>query len=516
MPSQQRLVHIYTKQLKNLVDVTVKFEEEKRLTAILRPNGFGKSTLLHVLAASFKPARVKKGDTIAFQGEDFPYSKFFPSTPHGAWANTQVDILYTFRNDGAPVPSTGAIQIRKGMGPWRPFSSSRPERETYFIGVTSAIPAIEKEWPTGKLRYKTHDLTDADSVEIRAKTGEILKREYTRFHSNVLPKQKALMGVEYQGVNYSALSMGAGEQRLFEILRVVKKAGKYALILIDEIDLLLHTDALHRLLAVLNQYATSKKLQIIFTTHRESVIGFDSFVAIRHLYRSPTPPHKTFCFEDTRPDAIYRLTGENQLPLRVCCEDDVAGAIIEKLARQVGVGKYVEIFRYGPASNCFTLAGALILGKQLLGNSLFVLDGDTLDATEDGRRKGINRALNGTEEDIEERQAAALNCIVQFQPDAPNNPEHMLHKMVCSVEIGNDVEEREVIVTAHEVAAEADSKIRLLNLMERLGGSKERALGRIVEVATKAPYWKDYTAQVRIWLEQKKAELVESTLCEQK
>lgn len=157
------------------------------------------------------------------------------------------------------------------------------------------------------------------------------------------------------------------------------------------------------------------------------------------------------------------------MPLRVCCEDDVAAAIIEKVARQTGIAKYVEIFRYGPASNCFTLAGALVLGEQSLVNSLFVLDGDTVDATAEGRRKGIQRVLSGTENNIEERQAAALGCIVQFCPGGPKNPEHLLHEMVCTVEIQPGEESQDVILAAHEVAAEVDSKTRLLRLVERLG-----------------------------------------------
>lgn len=518
MPSQQRLIRLQIGRLKNLSNVTIEFEEEKRLTAILGPNGFGKSTVLHVLAASFRPTKVLKifkgasgntGGTSSDQGQDHRYIDFFPNTPHGIWSNTDLTIFHSFRVDGAIEPSIYPLRIQKGITQWRPFAKHRPERETYFIGVSSATPAIENNWPRSKLNYTTHELTDAASMEIKEKAGYILQRDYTRYHSNVLSKRQSLYGVEYQGVNYSSLSMGAGEQRLFEILRRVKSAEKYALILIDELDLLLHTDALHRLLAVLNEYANEKKLQIVFTTHRESVTNFDSFIAIRHLYRSPVIPHKTFCFNDTKPDAICRLTGEIHRELSICCEDDVATAIIEKIAQEVGVGRHVDISKYGAARNCFTLAAALLLKQQQLDRALFVLDGDEYE-TEPKRLEQIKKALTGTEADTPARQQDAISRIVQFCPQGLSCPEQSLCDMVVSRGQSDLHDENEVVLAAAMFAAEEFPKVRLRKIIERLGGTGDRALMRIIDVAAKSEGWQWYTREVRVWLEEHKPNLVEA------
>ncbi len=48
-----------------------------------------------------------------------------------------------------------------------------------------------------------------------------------------------MIGVESEGLAYSSLSMSAGEQKIFLILETILKADKNALILIDELDLLL-------------------------------------------------------------------------------------------------------------------------------------------------------------------------------------------------------------------------------------------------------------------------------------
>ena len=493
-------------RLKNLADVTIEFDEGKRLTAILGPNGFGKSTVLHALAASFQPTKLQHGNTVSLVGEDCRYIDYFPNTPHGTWSNTLFNVVHFFREgEGTQIQH---LSVSKGIRQWIPLAKKRPERETYFIGVSSSIPAIELDWPRSKVNYTTLELDDADSLEIRQKAGYILNRDYTRYHTNRVTSRSSLIGVEFQGVNYSALSMGAGEQRLFRILRKVKAAGKYALILIDELDLLLHTDALHRLLDVLNGYAVAKNLQIVFTTHRESVVNFDSFIAIRHLYRSPVAPHKTFCFKETKPDALARLTGQPHRPLSVCCEDDVSTAIVEKVAQQAGVRKFVEISRFGAADNCFTLAAALLLGQQDLANSLLVLDGDK-HATAQDREARMKKSLTGDGPNDVLRRQEALSKIVQYSSQATLCPEQELHSMVISVQQGSDLAENEVIVSAQNVGAVADVHHYVDNVIASLGEDRSVGLRRIVDVAAKSAAWGQYVAPLKTWLDAKHASLVE-------
>ena len=49
--------------------------------------------------------------------------------------------------------------------------------------------------------------------------------------------------------------MGAGEQRVIKILQTAYSAYQYSLILIDEIDLLLHVDAFRKLIQTLSYIA---------------------------------------------------------------------------------------------------------------------------------------------------------------------------------------------------------------------------------------------------------------------
>ncbi len=97
-------------------------------------------------------------------------------------------------------------------------------------------------------------------------------------------RKKELIGVHTKdNMRYSSLSMGAGEQRVLKILKTVYAANAYSVILIDEIDLLLHVLALKRLIKKLSDIAIKKNLQIIFTTHSMEVRKFQDIVDIRYL-----------------------------------------------------------------------------------------------------------------------------------------------------------------------------------------------------------------------------------------
>jgi len=303
--------------------------------------------------------------------------------------------------------------------------------------------------------------------------------------------------------------MGAGEQRVFEILSTVIRSKKYALILIDEIDLLLHAEALSRLMSVLDEYAKAKKLQIIFTTHQEAILSFDQFIAVRHLYQTNVAPHKTFCFSETKPDAISRLTGKPHRPLVVSCEDDVSTAIIEKVANQLKVRKYTDINRFGAATNCFTLIAALMLNGDDLKHSVFVLDGDVYE-TDEKKVKRVREVLTGDHPSDVKRRQDAPSYIRQFSPSGVIPPEVILHSLIIPLQLTDDSEVDDVITAAQSVIAVENNHDYVDKVIESLGTSREVGLSRIVNVAAKAEGWNDYVASIREWFEAKREQVIET------
>lgn len=91
--------------------------------------------------------------------------------------------------------------------------------------------------------------------------------------------------------------MGAGEQRVFKILELIHTIKPYSMILVDEIDLLLHVSALKKMIEYISKIAKERNLQIIFTTHSIVMNELADFVDISYLQQTSdktlymTPSH---------------------------------------------------------------------------------------------------------------------------------------------------------------------------------------------------------------------------------
>ena len=235
------------------------------LTAILGPNGSGKSTILHAIASIYMP---EKG----FPGEDHRLMHFFPRSPHAEWNGSDFIVNLTYRKDGVMIENElknyGKADIRGSR--WIQIYARRPLREVYYLGIDKCVPIIESE-KKNNIQYETSSVSNDLITNILHYASYILNKPYTSFNQHQQPNGKILIGVESEGLAYSSLSMSAGEQKIFLILETILKADKNALILIDELDLLLHDEALKKLIDVISTHAEDKNKQIIFTTHREMV-----------------------------------------------------------------------------------------------------------------------------------------------------------------------------------------------------------------------------------------------------
>ncbi|MGL5271753.1 MAG: ATP-dependent nuclease, partial [Selenomonadaceae bacterium] len=346
-------------KLKGLRNLSITFEGSE-LTAIMGPNGSGKSTIIHALACCYKPLKVS-------DQKNWKFSEFFIPTTYSQWQGSEFSIQHSYRLGEKIIE--GPHAYKKASDRWSPKYDRRPSRYVIYIGIDSCVPKIEKEKKQSRIEFaSTSILSDEISVLVMEKAGYVMNRVYKRYNLNQT-KTSTYLGVEHRSHRYSDLSMGAGEQRIFHILSELFKAPKYALILIDEIDLLLHTDALARLLEVIKKRATDKNLQVIFTTHAQSVLNMD-FINIRHIYQTPT---KTLCFNETKPDAIFRLTGKTNRPLEIFVEDDFAKAIIDYVCRIQGFSKFVSVKEYGACINSFTLISGILLKGEVVDNILIIL-----------------------------------------------------------------------------------------------------------------------------------------------
>jgi ABC-type lipoprotein export system ATPase subunit len=495
--SQQVLKKIKIEQLKGLIDLEIDFTE-KPLTAIFGPNGIGKSTILHALACVNHPV------TAPVATVNHRFSEFFTPTSHSIWTSSSFYVYQDFR-DGATFSTNHRTHFRKVTGRWSPRYSTRIDRYISYIGIRTCVPVIENETQQSRISFNTTPLTDAVSNRVRDLAGIVMNKTYATFNRHQ-SASKQYIGVSSGAINYSSLSMGAGEQRIFYILSEVVKAPNYGLIIIDEIDLLLHQDALIKLMGVLNDIAIAKNLQIIFTTHAQSLLELN-FIAVRHLYQTPS---KTLCFTKTKPDALQRLTGTQVRPLEAFVEDDLAFALVKKISAEEGLSKYVSIKEFGAAINCFTsVSGAILNNLDNQENMIFILDGDEY-STDAEKEDKINRVLTGTTPAHDLQRQSALEKITQFNLPNGERPESYYHSVICALDNAVlNLEQREIVEAARGIGNPGNNHKYFDDVIDRMDFSRDVGLSKLVDLLSLTPEWEHIKENIKIWLDSKRDFILE-------
>lgn len=486
--SQQTIKKLRFEVLKNLRDFEIDFKSVG-LTGILGPNGCGKSTLLYALACIYQPN----------DGQDsinYKFSQFFTPTNQSPWTGSKFSILHDFRNN-AEFNSDITREYTKQADRWAPKYSRRPKRYVSFSGIRTCVPAIELESQSSRITFNTTALNDAQSTQQLTLGGRVMNRNYTSIQNHLSTKQKTYLGLTHAGIDYSALNMGAGEQRIFQILGDVIKCPNYSLILIDEIDLLMHEGSLQRLLPVLNELSIDKNLQIVFTTHNHSILN-NRDVEFRHIQQTAS---KTICHSNTNTEALFRLTGQQLKPYEIFAEDILARFLIKQIAHDLGVAREVKIVEFGAAFNCFTsVSGAILNQISNLDNMIFVLDGDVF-RSESEKRVQINKVLTGNMGNVQAKRDLAIDKIKQFIIPEDITPER--HYRNTIIEMPNEqltpkqIELKQILIDLENPPNDHQFITELAN---RIGLEEGEILTLLSDMLRITPIWHDLTQEIHDWL----------------
>ena len=485
--SEQYIESIHFNKLKNLKDLTLNFSDT-RLTAIMGVNGAGKSTILHALACCYKPL---EGET----REDYKFSYFFTPNPYALWNDSKFEVIHSYKLRCEPKRNT--ISFAKDER-WTPHYNRRPERHIKYLGIETCVPAIEQEHTNSFINF-ARDEALRDSSKIISSTGYVLNIAYDNLKYLKSKKGKTYLSVSSeQNGTYVSLSMGAGEQRVFKILSALYSVPKYSLILIDEVDLLLHTNALRRLIKKMYEIANDSKrqLQIIFTTHSILMNELRDYVGIQYITQTS---QKTLVSNYISSDSIQDLMGKSEKPIKIYVEDDLSKTIISQICHAMNCKRYVDIYTFGPASNSFTILSGFELDNKLSENIIAVLDGDVYKTNEEKLRQ-IKEKITGQAFDTERNNV--LSHIIQY--NLPNNykPEKWIREMIITTPaeiIPNTNEIKQVLTNIHSV----DDDHKYINdAIENLDYDKAIGLSKIIELASKSEKWNDYVQPVIAWLQQ--------------
>lgn len=346
------------------------------VTALIGPNGGGKSTIIGAAACAYnvvQPQGIFKKSRVGDEGMD-------------DWT-IEYDIIDKNINPKGSIRS--ALKLNKDGWWW----DMRPERNVKLIGITRTLPTFES--PQFMLRRKLttpatatekfpFKIAKVEGIEhIKREAERILGKSLSEFalyevsvtrRKNRYVKEKVLFGEQtleggmqvpiykyvktgekkmvesvtkqllYVGgdgqVSYSEFNFGAGEASIIKMVAEVESLLGNTLILVEEIENGVHPLAVRRTVEYFVDVARRKNSQIIFTTHSDYALA-------------PLPSEAIWAITDGRlqqgklsVEVLRAVSGRIDKRLAIFVEDDFAKAWVESVIRERLGDNFEEIGIY--------------------------------------------------------------------------------------------------------------------------------------------------------------------------
>lgn len=416
IPPQLRLKEIQIQSLKGISNCTIKFPADKKVTAIMGMNGSGKSTIIHALACCYKPRN-------ATSKENNRFSDFF--TPHvdNNWCDSGFTAHFyvgTLNNQGnkilfvpTPEPNNTFTQPYYKIARWQPVYARRPVKESIYLGLQTLGTLSDDLAASRHAKYVSNVFEPTHlKQKILDSMCRVLEANYSDLMVCTTQKGYTFYKFTKNGISYTEHTMGAGEKRVFEVLRAAHDDSirPNGLLLIDELDVLLHEKAFKKLVIELIQIAEESLLEIVFSTHRESIVQFKRKINIVSIFNMGTGIQ---AFPGVSADALRQLTDIQPEMVSVFVEDELARTVINVLLEREALTDKVDVQIFGAAENsAVVLAGLLLSGKDI-GNIMCVLDGDVYRTVPE-KLKIIQKCLTGTDRVKKQQRRDVLSKLFEF------------------------------------------------------------------------------------------------------
>jgi len=300
------------------------------IVAIAGRNGAGKSTVLALSCCAYH--NHKNGYKLPKRRDPYyTFSDFF--IQHSEELPPQgIEIYYQFaynnwkktesRPDGIGLGYQK--RVKRKAGRWNDYDL-RMKRNVIFLGIERIVPHSERS----QSKSYSKAFKEAASVgwenKVKDAVGYILGKTYDSLRYLEYSKY-SLPIVETGGIRYSGLNMGAGENALFEIFNVIYSCGDGALLVLDEIELGLHSEAQRKLMQKLKESCLETHTQIICTTHSKDI--FDSLPPEARYYIENINGKSKVTDSVSSDFAMAKMGAEGYKELDIILEDDVAKSLL--------------------------------------------------------------------------------------------------------------------------------------------------------------------------------------------
>ncbi|MET9801569.1 AAA family ATPase [Streptomyces sp. NPDC006368] len=353
------LKRLTLRKLRGFTDREVTFEFP--VTALVGPNGGGKTTVLGAAALAYKS--VAPGRFFAKSG------KYDASMQN--WS-IEYEIIDKELNPRLSVSRTASFKQLK-------WNRTAPEREVLVFGVERTLPATERsnfKAAIGGSFAAVREVTLAPEVTEHA--AKILAKPikgFQQLYVDAAGKVKLFSGLTPQGEGYSEFHFGAGEASVIRIVADVEAASPGAMILIEEIENGLHPVATQRMVEYLIGVAHRKSCQVIFTTHSNDALAPLPSKAIWAALLGNVIQGKL----DVK--ALRTITGQIEAKLAIFVEDAFAELMVTTALRSHGGIELdeVKVHAMGGADPAIKVNAHHNIDPTRTYPSICILDGDQFE-----------------------------------------------------------------------------------------------------------------------------------------
>ncbi|EKN3698160.1 ATP-binding protein [Yersinia enterocolitica] len=446
------------------------------LLAIAGRNGSGKSTILAMAACAYhndnKEYLLKNRRKPYYTFADFFIQHSDETPPEGIRINYKIAYNNWLKSERFPDGTGIGNQARhkKNGGKWNRYDR-RVSREVIYLGIERIVPHIEKSQSRSYSKSFSEDNLNGWESTVKDIVGYILNKKYDNFKFVTHSKYRLPL-IEIKGRLISGFNMGAGENALFEIFSVMFSCKEGALIVIDEIELGLHCEAQSRLLKKMKEVSLQRKLQIIFTTHSDTV--FECLPDEARVFIETISDATEISMGISSEYAFSKLSSDNSEELDIFVEDGVAKSLILSLL-PARMRCRVNIDIIGSAS-ALSRQLAAIYNRTKRKKTLVIFDGDQR-AKQNHNLKHAKDMAENVGDDFDSWFLSKINYL-------PGNiwPEKWLVQK--NIEFSNDfalVSKSDIglVEDALERGLESEKHKEVYNIATQLGLSPEETLSRL-------------------------------------
>ena len=252
------LLKISIEKARAFLDKSIVFDFP--VTALVGPNGGGKTTVLGAAACAYKAVKP---------------SLYFAKS--GKFDENMQNWRFDYELIDRSVKRDDTVRRSANFTHYK-WSRDGLDRDVKVFGVSRTVPATERKemrkCVSGNFNVPAEQISRIETAAAKA-VARILDKDVSAFSFVKVDKKgrvTLLAGSTSEGKGYSEFHFGAGESSVIRMAMILESVAENSLILIEEIENGLHPVATVRMVEYLIELAERRKIQAIFTTHSNDAL----------------------------------------------------------------------------------------------------------------------------------------------------------------------------------------------------------------------------------------------------